>query len=403
MRILYANHTSRVSGAERSLLELLAGLPFDADPVVACPAGELADKVRWLAVPCVEVPEAVVSFRLHAWHTPRGITQIGAAAARLRKLAHDFAVDLVHANSIRSGLVAGLAASMGGPPVIVHVRDCMPPGHTADLVRRFLRSRVALVFANSQYTAENFSGRTTAPAPVQVVYNAVDLGRFDPDRIDRDAARQTLGLDPAASVLGVVSQITPWKAQDDALRIVSLLRRRGVDATLLVVGDAKFTVGSIRYDNEAFERSLRSLAQELDLDGHVRFLGERGDVPEILRSLDLVLVPSWEEPFGRILIEAMAMETPVVATAIGGPPEVIEDGEHGVLLQPRQPERWADEAAGLLRDPARRRRMGQKGRAAVAARFSREAHVEVVLDAYGKVLGREQHVRPATARQLARR
>jgi L-malate glycosyltransferase len=375
-----------VSGAERSLLELLAGLPYDVDPVVACPPGELADQVRWLAVPCLELPETVVSFRLHPWHTPRGISQIVAAATYMRRLADVFAIDLVHANSVRSGLVAGLASTAGGPPVIVHVRDCMPRGRTADLVRRFLRSRVAAVFANSQYTAGNFASSVPVP-PVRVIYNAVDLERFDPERIDRAAAREELGLDPDELVLGVVSQITPWKAQDDAIRVVSLLREQGVDVRLLIVGDAKFTVGSIRYDNESFERSLHTLAQGLALDGYVRFLGERSDVPQILRALDLVLVPSWEEPFGRILIEAMAMQTPVLATKVGGPPEVIQNGE-GVLLPPREPERWADEAAALLLDRDRRAAMGEKGRAVVAARFTRAAHVESVVDGYRDLLER---------------
>ena len=388
MKVLYVNHTSRMSGAELSLLELLAGLPYDVDPIVACPEGELAEEVRQLALPVVPLPGIGVSFRLHPWHTPWGLAQIGAAAGHLRRLASAYDARLVHANSIRSGLIAGLAASIGGPPAIVHVRDCMPPGRTADLVRGFLRPRVAEVFANSRYTADNYADGASRP-PVRVVYNAVDMNRFDPWAVDRSHARTLLGLQPDVLVLGVVSQITPWKAQDDAIRILSAVRADGVDARLLVVGDAKFTVGSIRYDNEVFERSLRRLVSDLRLEESVDFLGDRRDVPEILRALDLVLVPSWEEPFGRIVIEAMAMETPVVATNVGGPREILGGIEAGVLLPPREPERWGREAARLLRDPERRRAMGAHGRAVAAERFTRDAHLAEVLAGYGGVLARE--------------
>jgi glycosyltransferase involved in cell wall biosynthesis len=221
-----------------------------------------------------------------------------------------------------------------------------------------------------------------------VVYNAVDLERFDPERVDREAARVSLGLGSEALAMGVVSQITPWKAQDDAIRTLAAVRRRGLDARLLVVGDAKFTVGSIRYDNEAFEHSLRGLVAELGVGGAVHFLGERRNVPEILRALDLVLVPSWEEPFGRIVIESMAMQTAVIATDVGGPPEILDGEGAGVLLPPRQPERWADEAERLLSDPVRRHAMGTAGRAVAAARFTREAHMEAVLAGYDEIVHR---------------
>jgi glycosyltransferase involved in cell wall biosynthesis len=374
-----------MSGAERSLLELLAALPYDVDPVVACPQGEFAEEVRRLEVPVVTLPGTGVSFRLHPWHTAWGLARIGAGAGHLRRLAHAFAIRIVHANSIRSGIVAGLASSLGGPPTIVHVRDCMPRGRTADLVRGFLRPRVAAVLANSDYTARNFMDGAVRPH-ARVVYNAVDLDRFDPERVDRGRARATLGLGSERLALGVVSQITPWKAQDDAIRIIDIVRRQGVDASLFIVGDAKFTVGAIRYDNELFERSLHAEVVRRGLSAQVHFLGDRHDVPEILRALDLVLVPSSEEPFGRIVIEAMAMETPVIATDRGGPPEILAGTEAGLLLPPGKPDLWAAEAIRILADPGLRQAMGAAGRAVAGERFTRQAHVEAVLGGYEEVI-----------------
>src|SRR5262245_60054873 len=110
-----------MSGAEHSLLELLAGLPYEVDPVVACPEGEFAEHVRALAVPIAPLPGTGVSFRLHPWYTPWGLAQVGAAAATLRRIANAYDIRVIHANSIRSGLVSGLASSVGGPPSVVHV------------------------------------------------------------------------------------------------------------------------------------------------------------------------------------------------------------------------------------------------------------------------------------------
>jgi glycosyltransferase involved in cell wall biosynthesis len=253
------------------------------------------------------------------------------------------------------------------------------------LTRRAIGSSAALVLANSGYTAASFAVNGSR-ATVRTIHNSVDLEAFDPARIDRDEARSRVGLERGETALGVIAQITPWKAQDDAIRILAGLRRRAGKARLLIVGEAKFARGSEAFDNAAFERSLHVLVSDLRLGGAVDFLGERADVPEILRALDLLLVPSWEEPFGRSVIEAMAMETPAIATNVGGPAEIITDGADGLLLPPRKPERWAEVAAKVVDEPKELRRMGRTGRQTAVARFGRAAHVDSVLAAYRDAL-----------------
>src|SRR5207248_3224481 len=110
--------------------------------------------------------------------------------------------------------------------------------------------------------------------------------------------------------------------------------------TLLLIGEARFTSGATRYDNTAYVQNLHELTDALDLGQAVRFVGHRNDVPEVLAALDIALLPSWEEPFGRVVVEAMAAGTPVVATAVGGPTEIIEEGINGLLVPPREPELW---------------------------------------------------------------
>jgi len=253
--------------------------------------------VEGLGIPVATVPETDGSLRIHPWHSSRAIIQIGWAALRLRYLASRTGAQLIHANSIRAGVAAILAARMGGPPVVVHVRDCLPHSGLADISRRLL------VHSRS----------------------------------------------------------------------------------LLIVGKAVFTAKAARYDNLQYANSLKRLVDDLKLGDAVQFLGEREDIPEILRALDLLLLPSWHEPFGRSVAEAMAVTTPVVATDEGGPAEFITDNVDGILLAPRQPTVWAEAVDEVLRQPGRRLEIGRRG-GITARRFGRSSHVAEVLSVYGEAL-----------------
>jgi L-malate glycosyltransferase len=387
VRVLYINHTSVVGGGERSLLELLEQIRDVASVSVACPAGSLVDAARDLGVRVHEIRGTDVSFRLHPVRTPQGLMRMGAAALDVGAILRRSGFDLVHANSTRSGLIAAPLKLVGSPPLVVHVRDCLPGGWTASVTRGTIGAAATLVLANSAYTARSFSPNGSSPR-LRIVHNPVDTARFDPSLVDRRRVRSELGLDADEHVIGVIGQITPWKAQDDAIRVLAELRRRGLAVRLVVVGGPTFAAGTERYDNEAFLESLPRLAAQLGVADRVAFLGEREDVPDILAALDLLLVPSREEPFGRIVIEAMSMSVPVIATNVGGPAEVVRDGEDGILLPPRRPATWAAVAFELLSDPGRRAALGRRARSAVEARFTPEQHVTAVLAAYREAMSR---------------
>jgi glycosyltransferase involved in cell wall biosynthesis len=397
VKVLYVNHTSRISGGERSLLDLLGGLPDGVSPVVACPPGPLADAVRGLDVQWHRLPAIEASLRLHPLHTPAGLAGLATAAVVVAHLARRVGADLVHGNSVRSGLIASFAARLGAPAAIAHVRDCLPPGRVSTLTLRAITGGASGVLANSQYTRDGvmhaLAGRE---ATVRVVYSPVDTARFDPARFEPSAARARLGLPPCAPVLAVVAQMTPWKAQDDAVRILAHMKRTHPDVRLLLVGSATFAGRSTRYDNQDYVRRLHGLIDAQGVRGEVVLLGERDDVPAVLRAVDLLLVPSWEEPFGRTVVEAMAMRVPVVATSVGGPAEIVRAGVDGLLLEPRRPERWAEAIESLLDEPDRLAKMGESGRDRALERFSLSAHVEAVIAAYRRVTGTEEHPRAAT-------
>jgi glycosyltransferase involved in cell wall biosynthesis len=385
VRVLYVNHTAQVSGAERSLLSLLAALPETVQPLLATPPGRLSVAVEELGVPTTPLTGTAGSLRLHPLHTPRALAELSAAALQVRRAARRTGVEVVHANSIRAGLVLALAR-LAPAATVVHVRDCLPPSPLAGATMRLIAATATTVVANSHYTAR--SVQALAPrARVEVVHNPVDLVRWDPARIDRAAARARLGeVGERGLLLGVVAQLSPWKGQDTAIEALRLLCAEGLDVHLLLIGSAKFVARATRFDNERYVAALRAQVAAAGLQERVSWLGEREDVPELVRALDVLLLPSWEEPFGRALIEAMALGVPVVATAVGGPPEIVEDGREGYLVAPREPRAWAHAIRRLAESPERRREMGRSGRLRVEREFAVPGHVAAVCGVYERVL-----------------
>jgi L-malate glycosyltransferase len=386
VRVLYVNHTACVSGGERSLLDLLDALGTRVQPVVATPDGEFAAKLRSLGVAVRTIPGTAGSLRPHPVHTPKTVGELAHAAWMVRRIARRDRVDLVHGNSIRAGIVATAAHLLGAPPAVVHVRDVLPDSPFTRLTRTVVGRGATAIVGNSAYTLERFVTPRT-DAALAVTHSPVDLGRMRvASELDPARARAALGIPASAGpILGVVAQLTPWKAQDDAVRIAAGLRSTHPDVRLLLIGSPKFVSRSTRHDNRAFVDRLEALLDELDVRDRVMLLGERSDVPEVLRALDLLLVPSWEEPFGRAVVEGLAAGVPIAATSVGGPREVLRNGVDGLLLPPRRPQQWIDALAPLLADPARLEQMARQGRARATA-FGSEVHAERVLALYRDVL-----------------
>ena len=382
MRILFVNHTGLKSGAETVTLDLLTRLPSSIEPVLACPPGRLADEARAEGIPVNPIGGVSASLRLHYANTPRGVAQLVRMGRDIRALARDRRADLVHATSIRAGLAACLPP---GPraPVAVSLHDCLPPGPASTVTRRLVDARAAVVFANSCYTARAWRPAERSGPPLRVVYPGIDLARRA--AVDRDAARARMGVSGAGPILGVAAQITPWKGQATAIRALRGVRERLPGAQLVLAGEPKFVERTTRYDNSAYLRELQLLVAALGLESAVHFLGQREDMPTVMAAIDALLVPSTEEPFGLVVVEAMAAGTPVVATTNGGPAEIIRDGIDGRLAPPCDAERWATTVCDVLLDPTVRDRIIHAGRER-ARRFSAERHAAEVVAAYEHAL-----------------
>lgn len=386
VKILYVNHTGTLGGAEHSLLTLIAGLPKDVVPVVASPAGPLHERARALGARTEVLPGTTGSFRLHPARTPRAVLDIARSAVAVRRLAHRLRVDLIHANSVRAGLITAPSRATGGPPTVVHVRDVVPAGKAGTLVRHTVRLGAHRIICISEHVAHGFG----AQERLEVIHNGVDLRRFDPGTGDRAEQRAMLGLGRDDRALGVVAQITPWKGQDDAITALAGVRRSHPRTRLMLIGEAKFLSRDTRFDNRAFEAALVEHARRLGVGDAVTFLGERADVAALVQALDVVLVPSWEEPFGRSVIEGMAMQRAVLATSVGGPPEIIDEGVTGLLAPPRHVGAWTRKIVRLLDDDDLRTSLGRAARASLHGRFDAVTHVRRIVETYRALVSHSQ-------------
>jgi len=257
-------------------------------------------------------------------------------------------IELVHSHLTRSSNFAAVLRQFHGIRSVAHLHASQPRVHTA--------FHDQLVAVSEDVARRQVSFPWNWTAPITVLTNCVDAGRFRPAEAGAaDPLRAALGVGPATPVVAVIGLVCDRKGQDLGVRAFAALRRKHPDAVLAVVGDGEFPAG-------------------LPMEG-VRRLGFRDDVHALLPHASAVIVPSREEPFGLAAIEAMACGVPVVAFAVGGLREVVSGGA-GIAVRPGDCEAMGGALAGLLADPVRSREQAEAGRRAVLARYAPAAHVE---------------------------
>jgi glycosyl transferase family 4 len=214
VRILLANHTSAWSGAEVSLMRLVAGLRGEHELAIACPdEGRLAREVDAAGIERLSLPAVTASLKLHPVHTAAGLRQLGSAGNALAKAARRFQADVVHANTPRVGIMASVGMRAHDPPFVVRAHEHLPLSRVGRSIRGLILRKAAAVAAVSDFTATRFNEGLPEPVAVRV-YNSIDQARFDRDRVVPAPIREELGIDPDAHLIGHVAQITSWKRQD---------------------------------------------------------------------------------------------------------------------------------------------------------------------------------------------
>jgi glycosyltransferase involved in cell wall biosynthesis len=364
--VLFVNSWSTAhGGSSTSLIDVVTNLdPARYRPVVMCPVeGELPERLRAAGVRVVvrgihrptreEIHRFLLEVPRHwAWLRGEGIA-------------------IVHGNTSASRRSIVQAAAAARIPYLQHVRNTVrEPGSN------YGYAVAERIICNSEASGAIFRDDPAFRGKTMTLYNAVDLARYDEEH---DTRRAELGIAATDPIVGFVGQLVPRKGVTTLIAAMPAVVAQVPNATLVIVGCAP-------PDETEYEAECRRLVSSLGLDARVRFVGYRRDVPAFMRTFDVFALPTRSEPFGKVVIEAMAAGCPVVASEVGGIPEIVTGPELGTLIQPDDPAGLASALLGFLGDAGRRRAVSATGAASVRARFGMDGMLTRLQSTYDDVV-----------------
>jgi glycosyltransferase involved in cell wall biosynthesis len=317
--------------------------------------GQIARRAREAGIPfrALETRKALLPF---------AVLELAAWIRRQR-------IDVVNTHSSNDGWAAGLAARLAGCALVRsrHIEVDYPNRFWSGIAYRALPHHL---LTTSQRIAERLIAELAIPRErVTCVATGIDLQRFHPGL--PGTLRQQLGLANEPALVGMVSVLRSWKGHATFLEAAALLLKSGRPIHFVIAGDGP---------------GRAELTEKIGNDpwrGHVTLLGHRADVENVLASLDVLVLPSYaHEGIPQIILQAQAMSRAIVATRIGGIPEVVDDGGTGLLIEPRDAEALAGKISLLLGDPVLRARLGAAARHSVEARHSLDQMGTRLLDLY---------------------
>lgn len=377
IKIFYVIDSFDMGGAQRQLLEVMRRLDPRRYQAVVCPLWPLM---------ALEADYQQTSWPIIRVHKR---TQLDVSVVwRLARAMRAFRPHIAHTWLFTGNLWGRMAAALARVPgVIASERTVVPKGRSRpdeSFVNGILAGVTDIVTANSQEGLRKlkFISGITPPAR-KVIYNGVDLQHFNSRRVQSTTSelKKSLGIAPDSLILGNIGRLTEQKGQDVLLQATRLLVHSGKNLQVVIVGG-----GPRRQD-------LDNLAENLGLRGSVLFLGPRSDIPQLLSLFDIFVLPSRWEGFPNVVLEAMAMAKPVVATDVAGVSELVEHGVTGLLVEAEKPEALAQDLLRLMDNPGLAAQMGAAGRQRVERQFSVERMVAKTTALYDDLL-RQKGIRP---------
>lgn len=376
--ILYISHLSGLRGAEQSLLTLLQEIDASRfNPVIVCPSeGLLVEKIRKLGYP-VEIISMKwwISNRTDFCHLLYRLPFHIIAVFRILKIIKRYHIDLVHTNPIVV-IEGAIAAKIARIPHIWHIRELLDDDpylkfvfgtkSVFRLVSFFSTSIICISNAVKKEIAKYCSTDKTV-----IIYNGVSLSEFK-SSIQGKIFRKRFKINSSTLLVGIVGSLIRRKGHKDFIRAAAEVRQVIPNVKFVIVGSA----------NKQYLAELKNLVVELNQEKNIVFTGFQKNIPAIMKTIDLLVVSSWAEPFGRVIIEAMAAEKPVIATNAGGSPEIIVDGKTGLLIPPKNPTALAKVIIILLQNPEKAKTMGKMGYLRVQEKFSAELYVRNIENVY---------------------
>jgi len=361
--VLFLSHTAELNGAELWLLQFLTGLNRDKfNPLLVVPyPGPLVDRAQTSGVETVSIPfKWWLTEKSKIWKQPVSWLWNVRSVLRMARLIEERNVDAVFSNSSAS-FSGALAAKTKRIPHIWAVHEILG-GKQPQLsfllgqrtLIRLIQSLSCRIVVSSRATGKCFGEN----AKVRLVYSGVDLPSGDPS--NSKVIRTKFNISEDDVVLGMVGRICDEKGQREMIQALGLLRKDHPRLKLLLAGRVK---------DKSYFSILQKLIERENLGDCVIFTGFQKDIISLLEALDCLIVASKMESFGRTIIEAMSVHTPVIAVRSGGIPEIINPNENGLLLESREPEELKKAIVSFFHDRAAFQRAADEGVATVKKRF----------------------------------
>jgi glycosyltransferase involved in cell wall biosynthesis len=385
MKVLFVSDSTTVSGAEIVLLGCADGLRarrHSCHAFVRHSNHRLLDAFRDRGMPytaSVGYSDRVVRTTANPIDLATFVQSFYLVGRQMAEVVKTQGIDVIHSISYPASLYAAFAAAWTGKPHIWHEHNIKRIHRLNRLIYRAVGRTCHWVIGPSDAVTANLASAGIDAAKLRTVYNGIDLRRFQTtDSVQIEALRRELGLLDAETAVGLFGQMLPYKGHRTLIDAAPEVLRARPRTRFYFVG---------ALENPPYQQELEALLRSNGLSDRFHFIGWRADVQNIIRAMDVVVVATTTpEPAALMLMEAMAMERPIVATATGGTPEIIADGQTGLLFRPGEASHLSAQILRVLSDPFFARRLGSTGRKRVETAFDHERHLDVMCDLYERAV-----------------
>ena len=366
INVLYIHGVTQIGGAERELLTWMKALdPNQVHPYVACPSqGPLVTELTDLQIP--HIPLSLPSWRkwAHIFRRP-------FAAIKLSRIIQQWQIDVIHVNDYWWGPIGVMASRLTSCPCVVHVRQEIEPVK----VRKYWLKKADMVVPVSQGIGNVLMEAGVSRKNIRVLLSGISQESLD--------FSTSSGADPILTkigesrpILGTVANLFPRKGLEFLIQAVGKLKSYYPDIVLVIVGS-----GDLHY-----EQHLKQQAKQLNITHNIIFAGFQSNPELFISRFDIFVLPSIQEGFGIVLLEAMSLSKPIVASRIGGIPEIVEHEKTGLLVKPGDAKDLYQALFTLLNDPEKQKRMGNAGKTRLEGHFTLQRMMDGLYGVYRDVL-----------------
>lgn len=387
-RIIFFSHSSELSGAPKCLLEIVGNIErSNYLPIVITPEkGLLIESLKEAKVE-VKIVKGVMnlysksqSFLFKFFSLLKRVLLNLHLTYQTYHLIRESKADLIYLNSIASRY-AGISAKLSGLPVIWHIHESYQSRSKRFFFSLFIRWIADKIIFNSKANRDLWGANKFLRKGI-LVYNGIDLRKTGELR-QKKIEIEIRNVQP---LIGYIGQINPFKGVNVLIGAVDKIKPSIQDVTCLIIGKPS-------PNQEGYYEGLKEQVMQKGLEQNIKFIGFQQNIFPLLDKIDVLVMPSLFETFGRVLVEGMALGKPIVATQVGGVPEIVIDYETGILVPPNDSQKLAEAILSLLENPLLRQRLGEAGQKRAKEFFTLESYCTKIENVIAKLLEHKLRVK----------